>query len=423
MRESLSIGVVVGMQLLSQVLMQLLVIRIVGVGPETDAYNAALAIPTVLGAIVMTSMQSVWLPRFAVQSVDLQNWRSEQSIAQGQALLIGGGVFMVVGAAIAWLLPVLYSGFSPEQIEIATHFCFIFLVAFAFNTQSALLTVALRARGRFLLAEAIALIGTLVSLGAVHVAVPVWGLTAAAWIVLVRAIFVYCAQMAMANWPIPSLAKGWRFKETLGQMRPLMFGTSIYKTSPLVDRYWASQAPAGSITILNIAQMGISSLVTIFERAVCIPVTPSFSRLVAKNEYLALRKLYRLTLMKVTGIVIILGIGLLCLREQMILVISAVLNTDHDSSANLWVMCALLLGYLQAGISSTILTSAFYAMKQMAMPMKIGVLGFVISLGVKAIGFQNFQISGLVAAISIHGLLNELMLIVQLERAILRKMS
>lgn len=418
MKQAFSIGTVVGLQLLATLLTQLLVIRIVGLGPDTDAYIAAQTVPAVIVAIITTALQSVWLPRLAVMTDDLVAWRQEQSIAQGQAGLLGGGLLLFVGGSLPFWLPLLFPGFDGLQKQAAMFFCLVLLVAAAFNTQSAILTVALRARNRFMAAEVIALLGTVLSLAAMYFALPLWGLTAAVWIGLVRSILVYGAQMSLANWPPLSFAKGWACKETWILMRPLLLGTSIYKTSPLVDRYWASQAQAGSITTLNLSQTAMGGVATILERAICMPITPSLARHVAQSDYVALRKIYRGVLFNTTIVVLIIGLLLVVFKSELITVVSLMLKIKLENASSFWVICILLIGHLHAAISGVVLVSTFYALGDTKTPVYIGLSGFICSLFLKWLLFKEMGINGLALSASICSLMNIFIFYIFLERKV-----
>ncbi len=411
------------MQLLATLLTQLMVIRIVGVGPDSDAYIAAQAVPSVLFAIVITALQSVWLPRLAVLTGDVAAWQQEQSIARGQAGLLGGGLILFVGSTIQFWLPLLFPGFDSQQQQNTAGFCIVLLLAAAFNTQSAVLTVALRARNRFLTAEIIALLGTLLSLAAIYFALPVWGVAAAVWIGLARSILVYGAQMSFANWPPLSLTKGWGCKETWILMRPLLLGTSIYKTSPLVDRYWASQAPSGAITTFSLAQTVMGALATLLERALCMPITPSLARHVAQNDYVGLRRAYRRGVLRITLAVISFVIFLVALKSVFVAFTATALNIQVETALTFWLMCLLLVGYLHVAASGAVVVAAFYAMGNTMTPVKIGVIGFIANVGLKYFGYLIFGMPGLVLSTSIYYVGNMLVTCIFLERIINDKSS
>lgn len=423
MRQGVYIGAVVSLQLIAQLITQLLVIRIVGIGQGTDAYIAAQTVPAVLAAIIITALQSVWLPRLSVLTGDAETWKTEQSIAQGQAALLGGGLLFLVGISASIWVPVIFPGFDLYQQELTVKFCWIFLVAAAFNSQSALLTVALRARGRFLAAEIVALLGTLIALVVLYYILPKWGLDAAVWVVLFRSVLVYIVQMKLANWPPLSITRGFGCKSTWRLMKPLLFGTSIYKTAPLVDRYWASQASAGGLTILGLAYIAMSSVATIIEKSVCMPITPNLARHVNDNEYQGLRKAYRKGVFQVTMIVLLLGVFLFFMKPVFLWAATAALDIDIRSSSTLWMMCILLLAYVHVAASGTLAVAAFYAMGNTKTPVRVGLVAFILSIGIKSLGFISYGLMGLVAAISIYYAISMLIMCFLLERAINEKLS
>ena len=423
MKQSLYISIVVAMQLLATMLTQLLVIRMIGVGLDTDAYIAAQAVPAVLMSIITSALQSVWLPRLAVLSGDIKAWRQEQSIAQGQAGILGGGLFLLAGISMFLWLPLLYPGFSLQQQQTAMNFCLIMLLAAAFNSQSALLTIALRARNRFLAAELTALLGTILSLIAMYFFLPVLGLMAAVWIALARAVLVYIVQLGLANWPPLSFIKGWHYKNTWILIQPLLFGASIYKTSPLVDRYWASLAPVGGITTMSLAQTVMGALGTILERSISIPITPRLARYVAVGDYGGLRSAYRKGVFRITIAVLLLGALLLVLKPFFLESIRFIINIETETASALWLMCCLLLGYLHVIASGILATAAFYAMGNTKTPVKISMTGFIVSIGIKYIGFLLFSLPGLVFATSTYYILNMLIMCFLLEKTINEKIS
>jgi putative peptidoglycan lipid II flippase len=423
MKQAFSIGTLVALQLLVSFITQLLVIRIVGLGPSTDAYIAAQTVPAVIVAVITTALQSVWLPRLAVMNGDLVAWRQELSIAHGQAGLLGGGLLLFLGISLPFWLPLLFPGFDGLQKQAAMFFCIVLLLAAAFHTQSAILIVTLRARNRFMAAEVIALLGSILSLVAMYLALPLWGLTAAVWIVLARAIFVYCAQMSLTNWPPLSFTKGWACKETWTLMRPILFGVSIYKTSPLVDRYWASQAPAGGITTLNLAQTAMGALATILERTIGMPISPTLARHVVQGDYDGLRRAYRRGIFRSTIAVVCLGIILAALKPIFVEGAVIALNIDNEKATTLWLMCLLLMGYLHAAASGSVINHAFYAMGNTKTPVKVGLTGFVLSIGISAIGYLWFGLLGLALGTSIYYSFNMLVMLIILEITIIKKVS
>jgi hypothetical protein len=161
LKLSLSIGAVVAIQLIFTFATQLLVIRMVGVGPETDAYIASQALPSVLFAIISSALQSVWLPKLSVLNDNFVEWRNQQSVAQSQAIVLGGGLFFLVWLTRDLWARLLFPGFLNHQLQLTGLLVGPLLVAAVFNTQTSLLIIALRARGFFLIGETISMLGTI----------------------------------------------------------------------------------------------------------------------------------------------------------------------------------------------------------------------------------------------------------------------
>ncbi len=423
MTRSLLLGFVISLQLLFALMSQLLVFRLVGIGIHTDAYVAAQAVPVVFSAVVISALQSAWLPRLSRSSLELDGWRREQAAAQGQALILGGGLMLVLAASIAVWMPLIFPGFDDKQLQMTVVLCLVLLAASALNTLVALLSVALRVRNRFLAAELIAMTGTLLSLLAIYILLPRFGIISAVWIALGRAFLVYLAQLALANWPPISLRGGWYCSDTWKLMRPLLFGASVYKMSPLVDRYWASFAQAGGITTLGLAQSAMGAVSTVLERSVCVPVIPSLSRSAHSGDYNKLRETYRRGSLKILVLVLAIDGAMLVFKPLFTALLMSLLRVQYEPAAALWMLCMLLSGYLFSSAAGSLVVSSFYAMGDTSTPMKIGVAGFAASILIKSAGFVLFELPGLAVAISIYYLGNMAALWWVLEKQLRKRIS
>ena len=402
MKQGVLIGVVVAVQLFATIVTHLFIIKIVGVGEETDAYVLALAMPAVLVAIIATALQSVWLPRLAVLVEKSSAWDEAQSIAQGQAFLLGTGVILAVATLLPIWVQLIFPRLGDDQVQTVILFSLPLLLATIFNIQSAVLTVALQAGNRFLTAELIAMTGSLLSLVIILELLPDSGLELVVWLALLRAVGVYIAQLWLSGWPAISITKGWQCKEAWRMMRPLLFGTSIYKTSPLVDRYFSSSALSGGATIFNLAQMAMSALSRIMERAICVPLTPSFARYIAESDYGSLKKAYRRGILHISIGVALFAALLVLLKPVILLILVSALGLVAGTAEQVWTLAFLLLGFLHVAASGTLLVAVFYALGDSRTPMKIGLMGFLASIVLKAIGFYLLDLEGLAMAISAY---------------------
>jgi putative peptidoglycan lipid II flippase len=418
LKLNLSLGAIASLQLAASFALQLIVLAVLGAGIGTDAYVAAQAVPAVIFSVLAVSLQNVWQPKLAVLSGDLVQWRNAQGAAQGQVLMLFGGMAVALIATAPLWVHVLFPGFSDSQAAMTAYMSQILLVAMILNGQAALLTTAQRARDRFLAAEVVSLLATIAAAGALALLLPAFGVEAAAWITLARAIVVTVILYVLADMPAMALRRAWRETAVWHQLRPMLAGSSIYKTGPLLDRFWSSYAPAGGVTVFNLAQAGMGAFSAVLDRAVSVPVTPRLARLVAAGDYSGVRKLYRTCVIRITILVALLLVVLLLLKPFWSSLALSLLRMDDPLSSQLWLICLLLLGYAHVAASGSVAVAAFYAMGDAKTPVKVGVLGFAFGVLLKSLAFLTWGLPGLALGTSIYYIINMLAMCVLLEKKI-----
>lgn len=423
MRLNLSLGMLAGLQLLANLLTQLAVLRVVGTGGETDAFVAAQAVPMVVFAILAISLQSVWQPRLAVAADDTQRWRREQGVAQGQALIVFGLAIALLWSLRGVWIPLILPGFAPSQLQTVSELTTPLLTATLLNGHTALLTSALRARTRFVVGEAVVLASHLVAFGMVLWWVPQYGVQAAAWVSLGRAALVCTVLAWQAGWPPVNLRAGARAASIWRQLMPLLMGSSLYKTSPLVDRFWSSQAAAGSVTIFNLAMTANGAVATILERAISMPVAPRMARDAAAGRFAEVRATYRRCILHITGLVLVFAVALGASQPLWTSLVAPTLNIAPPLAEQMWLICLLLLAYLHVAASGTIAVNTFYAMGDTRTPVKVGVVGFLIGVVLKSAAFLAFGLTGLAAATSLYYAGNMVAMCLLLERRLHEELS
>jgi peptidoglycan biosynthesis protein MviN/MurJ (putative lipid II flippase) len=197
-----------------------------------------------------------------------------------------------------------------------------------------------------------------------------------------------------------------------------LVGASLYKTLPLVDRALAGLAPSGGLTIFNLAQSGVGAIASVLERSVCLPITANFGRYVAEKRFGKLRSAYRSSVAKISLLTIIYIVVMLIGKSQFEYVVTAILKTPPSISESLWWLCISLVGYLHAAASGTLVVSAIQAFGDTKTPVKIGAIGFLLSLPLKVVGFYLFGLSGITLVSSVHYLANLALMIVCCEKKI-----
>jgi peptidoglycan biosynthesis protein MviN/MurJ (putative lipid II flippase) len=420
-RLSLSLGALASLQLAAGLVLQLTVLVMVGAGADTDAWVAAQAVPFVLLSIASVSFQGTWQAPLAVAAVRTDDWMKTQRVVQGQVLLMTGGVAAVLSAAAFLWVPWLFPGLTAAQWALTCVMTHVLLVSVVLNAQSALLTSALRGRNQFLAAEAVAFGGSVAGIVFTVALLAHLGIAAAAWSQLLRALIIFGVLFWIAGRPVPSLRGAIDDRASWRLSTPLMFGSTLYKTGPIVDRYWTSLAPVGGMTVFNLAQLGMGAVASVLERALCVPAIPALARFAASCDYAGMRHLYRQRLVRtgiVTGLVLL---ALVTVRPWWDLLVGPFLKLDAAILREMWWLCLLLVGYLFVAAAGSMVVSSFQALRDTATPVRVGVIGFAVSLPLKAAGFLVGGLPGLALAIVVHYAGGMIVMSCLLERRLTRE--
>lgn len=422
-KQRLLIGLILIAQLLGVFLVQIIVIRSLGVGSETDIFVAAQAVPLLLTSVVVSSLQSVWMPKFSISTLSKKDWIENQATAQGQSILLTGGLAVFAILSIKYWMPLLFSSFTSAQIEDINYYSFILFFAALINTQIAVLTFALRATNKFVFAEFANLFGVFVLLILTLILVPKYGVVGAVLASLFRSIFVYLVLLSIEGRPKISLIKGAKDIESWGLMRPLLFAACLYKTSPLIDSFWASHGLVGELTLINLALTVMGAFVAVLERVLCTPLVPKISIEVHRKQYANLKKEIDSVVFLVTLITLLIAFALFIAKPLVLTIFMHVFHLENFLAMNLWGLCLILLGYVYCAIIGSFVVSVYYAMLDTTTPVKIGLVGYILSIFIKGISFIYFGIWGLAFAISLYYFFNFITLYLNLGNKIDEKIS
>lgn len=416
MKLGVSLGAIAALQMVASLVTQLIVFGILGAGIDTDAWVAAQAVPLIMFSITSVAFQGTWQSRLAVAAADRARWRIEQCTAQGQMLLVTGGVTLALVASATLWTRWFFPGFSEPQVQMTALLAQWLLPATFFNCHAALLTTALRSRDRFVAAEGVTLAGAVIVAALLPLLLPVFGIEVAAWLSFARMLLTAFVLFWMADRPTPQLGAALRDRAQWHLMRPLLLGSSLYKIGPVVDRYWTSHAPAGGMTVFNTMQMGMSALASVLERAICMPAQPRLSRLAAAGQLDAMRQLYRSRVKQVAIVIAVVALVLLAAKPFWPALTHPLLKLDAETLQRTWWICAILLAYAFPAAAGSVVVSSFYALGDTKTPVRVGSAGFLLSLAVKAAAFLCAGLPGLAGAVALHYAGNMLVLCYLLEK-------
>lgn len=396
--------------------LQWYVITTLGPGHQTDALFASMVIPFIVRAIVSESLIHVLVPLLASKSGD-EFYRECWTFLHAVGLLILTLAFSLYLSAdiwVSWTVP----GFDETTTLLTTSLVRILLLEMVLMTLASVLSSTSHARQKFLWVEASAVCANSASLLLLYFTLHQYGVTAAAWAMVVRGVL----QLLFLSWLAgPFRAPTWQTKtmrEAVKRIRPLVLGSLFYKSDQLVDRLLASMAPSGAITLLHLAQQIYGAGNTILGKSIATPIVPRLAKAADGQKWKEFQQLLNRRLLIVVSITAITFLVLLLIGKPALSLIFERNNFGPADIAMLWTLLVALVGVWIGGSTGQILAASFYAKGDTVTPTRIGIAGFVLGLTLRLIGFLTWGVIGIAIGTSISLLVNAALLHAFLTKAI-----
>jgi putative peptidoglycan lipid II flippase len=414
MMLGLTLGALAGMNILITFAYQWYVLTTVGPGPATDALFAGTMVPQLVLVLMTSSLSYVLVPLLAVEEGEARH-RLGWTYLQGIGALSLAIVSLLMVTATVWV-PLTVPGFSPDVMRLAVHLTRLQLFGAVFTAMTGVEVALHYARHRFVRAEASAVVGGVSAVAFVVWGLPRMGIEAAAWGTIVRAglqmavllpgMGRYCAPA----WGDPTL------RIALRRSAPLLAGQLYYKSDGLLDRFFASQAPAGGLSLYHVSQQLYSSAAMVANRALVSPLVPRLSRLANLSQWSTFvaevqRRLGLMLLVALAGTAALALVG-----HPVLALLFGHRQFTIERVEHLWILMLLLSGVWIGGVVGQVLSTSFYAQGDTRTPTLIGVAGFTFAIVLKVAAFRWHGITGLALAASTYYLLNATVLLVCLRR-------
>lgn len=400
MRLAISLGALSGANLLLLVFFQWYVLVALGPGTETDALFAGMAVPQLVLAVVSGSLMHVLVPFLAGENEE--RFREDS-----------WGIFLIVGAVFGFLslalylsasywVPLLVPGFSQAGKILTVRLTRIQLIGILFTALTGVLWAIYHARQRFLWAEFSPLFGNAIGLGYLFLALPRYGITAAAWAMVLRSFLQLSLLLpGLKRYRTPELGSP-SLKEVWSRIKPLLLGSAYYKTDIVVDRFLSSMAPTGSLSLLYLAQQVYNAANQIINKAIAAPMVPLLAEKAKSRSWVRFRDIYRKRLFWMAALTISSFVFFLVAGKQLLKVLIGHGGVTESNVIQLWAILVCLGGVYIGGAIGQILSSSFYAMADTRTPTKIGAAGFTVGIALKISGFYLFGLLGIALGASLH---------------------
>jgi putative peptidoglycan lipid II flippase len=330
-----------------------------GTGDDIDAFLIALLVPAFIITVVSESLNAALIPTY-IQVREQQGQQAAQRLFSGatvwgMGLLILTSILMVVSAPV--YLPWLARGFNAEKLQLTLHLLWAIAPSVLLSGVITLWSAVLNAGERFFLAALCPIITPVISI-LLLLTLPTWGIFAfATGLVLGSVLQLGFLGVALHRQSLSLYPKWYGFDQNLrqvaGQYAPMVAGALLFSSSNFVDQAMAAMMLPGSVAALNYGNRLTGVLVGLAATAISTAVIPYFSKMVAHEDWAAVRQ----TLQQYLGLIFALTIpvtGLLLVgSEWMIRLLfqrGAFIASDTDLVSQIQICFALQIPFYVANI-------------------------------------------------------------------------
>jgi putative peptidoglycan lipid II flippase len=414
----LKLALLAGSNILLTFAYQWYVLTRIGPGASTDALFAGMMVPQLILGIVSTSLTQVMVPILSVVE-DERLSGVAWTIFQGLALLFSGLTIILITAAPLWV-PLTVPGFDDATTALAVRLTRIQLWSIVCLVLVGVQSSAYQARGQFLRPEASPVLGSIVGFGYLLWALPRQGVVAVAWATVLRSVlqvFLLLPSLGryhVPQWRDPAVGEAWH------RIRPLLTGSLYFKSDVFLDRFLASMAPPGTLSLYYLAQQLYASGLMVMTKALTVPAIPQLALRAREGDWEGFRAVNRRrAVLLVAASSLVFALVVAAGRPALELVFGHG-EFSLDRIQRLWWLLLALAGVWIGSALGQVASTSFYAKGDTRTPMRIGIVGFSIAILLKLVCFFRFGIFGLAIAASLYYMLNAIVLSAALQRSVRR---
>jgi putative peptidoglycan lipid II flippase len=407
MRLAMLLSGLAGGNILLGFIYQWYTVTTVGPGAETDALYAGMVVPQLVLAIIAGSLTHVLVPLLSNQR-DEGFHQDAWVYFQGIGLLfstVTGILYLTSYIWVPWTVP----GFDANTKSLTLSLVRIQLVGIIFAALTAVLWSVNYARQRFIWVELSSIISNMIGFGLLVWGLSRFGIVAAAWAMILKTflqtLFLLrgLGRYSRPDWRSESLKEAWR------RLKPLLLGNTYYKTDQLVDRFLASMAPAGGLTLLYMAHQLYGSGNTILNKSIATPMIPVMAQKAHVRDWKTFRYIFLKRLLVMGGLT---GLGFLVVLifgKPLLTVLFGHKRFGIENIATLWWLLVALVGVWIGGGMGAITSTTYYAKGDTRTPTKLGIWTYTLYVPLKVGSFILFKLTGLAISTSLFYITNFLL--------------
>lgn len=411
-----SIAAIVIGQIIIGVASQILLIRFVGVGLDTDAIVAAQALVGVITGITSSVLQSIWQPAFAKSSDNKKMLDVELSKSLSQSVVLCSIFFALIFLLAANIIDYVFPDFAISQKGDVEIYIYLFGASSVLAVLANQMILYLKAKSDFVRSEFIGLASSFLFIFFLPLIVPMYGAISFAVLFLIKSIVHFGVLFWICGSP-KVLLNGSVFDRKLWNgMLPMVASNGIGKLSPLFDRFLVGLTGEGSLTVFNLAMLLAGSISTVMERSISSPIASKVGMLVSSLNYLGLMREIKKVIICTMVMAFLIAVALFVFSSFLSSLIAVVLDVDQSYTKSILNLTLILMFYVFASSAGTVLTATLFSQGKYYTFLRISILGVIFGCVIKYICYLNFSLEGVVAGVSGYYMFNFLFFLYILKR-------
>lgn len=404
MKVAISLGAISATAIVIAFFSQWFIIVTLGAGRPTDALFAGLAVPQLVLVVIGGSLTHVLLPL-------LSSERGEQARIDAQQLFTAVGMVFATFALLLivfapWWAPFVFPGFQGPERALLIRLTQIQSIAMVFTAIWGVLWAYHYSRQRLIWAEFSQILAGLLSLGLLIWLLPRLGVVVAAWLSVFRSVLQCAVLLPGVGAPRFARTGSATVREAWRRIRPLLIGTSYYKTDTVVDRMLSSMAPAGGLSLLYLGQQLYGAGNQIINTALVGPLVPVLSSSAKTGRWEDFRRTYRQRIALVAILALSAYIILIAAGHMILSLLIGHGGVTRGNVLLLWSLMVALGGTFLGGAVGQVTSIVFYSAGDTRTPTRLGIITYTIYVPLKILAFLKFGLIGLAVSSSIFFLGN-----------------
>jgi putative peptidoglycan lipid II flippase len=383
----------------------------IGLREQLDAYWVAFRIPEfVFQLLVIGAMSAAFIPVYSkYRERNEEEANLMTSTMMNMVLLLFTGVSIVIFLfAYPFTDLITGSNFSAEQVALSANITRVMLLAQLCFAASNFMTGFIQAHHRFLLPALSPLAYNLgIILGIVFLT-PILGIYGPAIGVVLGAVIHLLIQLPLArhlgfrftfslNWKLPGVREMWRF------LPPRAMAISVDQLELFAAVFFTTALPAGSLSILNLAQQLMNAPTRVFAVPIGQASLPFLSKTAAQGEMEQFKRTLTQTLNQVLYLAFPAGALLLVLRIPLVRIVYGAAGFPWYATLITGKLVAIFALAIFAYGGIQVLTRGYYALHDTKTPFFVALISVVFSTTIMWVSthFPLLGVLGIGLALSI----------------------